>query len=126
MADYISIYQSIVDAVVNSAKNLLGPDTTEALIENALEESRLDPSLFKIKEASLILSSSNVDELGDNLNSFLESFSNSLSEAINPLIVSNLLSNKIKDTVEKQDIEEKIKKLGLDKKLLVLDGIIKK
>lgn len=123
------MYQTIVDAVTNAAKNLLGEQTTAALIKDALDNCNSQISQVNINDASVDLSTlsfSDADELNNSLNSFLEKFTQSLSSAINPIVISNLLSSEIRDTVAEKKLEDQIKKLDLDKKLLVLEGIMKK
>ena len=123
------MYQTIVDAVTNAAKNLLGGQTTAALIKDALDSCNSQISQVNINDASVDLSTlsfSDADELNNSLNSFLEKFTQSLSSAINPIVISNLLSSEIRDTVAEKKLEDQIKKLDLDKKLLVLEGIMKK
>ena len=129
MSQDISLYQTIVDAVTNAAKNLLGGQTTAALIKDALDSCNSQISQVNINDASVDLSTlsfSDTDELNNSLNSFLEKFTQSLSSAINPIVISNLLSSEIRDTVAEKKLEDQIKKLDLDKKLLVLEGIMKK
>lgn len=129
MSQDISLYQTIVDAVTNAAKNLLGEQTTAALIKDALDSCDSQISQVNINDASVDLSTlsfSDADELNNSLNSFLEKFTQSLSSAINPIVISNLLSSEIRDTVAEKKLEDQIKKLDLDKKLLVLEGIMKK
>ena len=129
MSQDISLYQTIVDAVTNAAKNLLGGQTTAALIKDALDSCNSQISQVNINDASVDLSTlslSDADELNNSLNSFLEKFTQSLSSAINPIVISNLLSSEIRDTVAEKKLEDQIKKLDLDKKLLVLEGIMKK
>lgn len=129
MSQEISLYQTIVDAVTNAAKNLLGEQTTAALIKDALDNCNSQISQVNINDASVDLSTlsfSDADELNNSLNSFLEKFTQSLSSAINPIVISNLLSSEIRDTVAEKKLEDQIKKLDLDKKLLVLEGIMKK
>lgn len=121
------LYQKIVDAVTTAVKNILGKETTIALIENALKTTNSSEQQFKIKDASVDISSlsfSDESKLCTMMNSFLEKLTKSLSDALNPIVVSTLLSTHLKSTVEKDNLQKQIEKLDLDKKLLVLEGII--